>query len=234
MLTTYRRLLNLGLVALATATGLASLQAQSCEAYFPSEAGTVIELTSYDRKEKKETGQTIYEIQDVSEADGATQIDYRTTQLGADGEELFQADSKATCTGSDITMEVEAFLNPASLASFASTEISITGDPMVLPYPMSPGQELPDASFTVSSSVMPIKMTSDVYNRRVVGTEALTTPAGTFDCVVVEYDSDVKMGLTISASVKQWYAEDVFLVRQETYNKRGKLTGVMVLTRFEP
>ena len=42
-----------------------------------------------------------------------------------------------------------------------------------------------------------------------------------------------KMMIRIKNKSKEWYAEDVGMVRSETYNKRGKLMGYSELTKIE-
>jgi len=41
-----------------------------------------------------------------------------------------------------------------------------------------------------------------------------------------------KMVVKIEATSKEWYAENVGIVRSESYNKKGKLTGYDVLTKL--
>lgn len=41
------------------------------------------------------------------------------------------------------------------------------------------------------------------------------------------------MGIKIRGSAKQWYSENVGMVKQENYNKKGKLMGSSLLTLFQ-
>jgi hypothetical protein len=59
--------------------------------------------------------------------------------------------------------------------------------------------------------------------------EDVTTPAGTFNCVKISYDIETKTFMTMRASGIEWYAKDVGVVRSESYNGKGKLTGYSVL-----
>jgi hypothetical protein len=77
-----------------------------------------------------------------------------------------------------------------------------------------------------------MKMSVNTTNRQVEGRETVTTPAGTYDCVVISWDHESKMGIKVSGSAKQWLAEGVGMVKQENYNKKGKLAGYMELTAF--
>ena len=60
-----------------------------------------------------------------------------------------------------------------------------------------------------------------------------TTAAGTFDCHKVTYDFDVKFGFVkAKGSGVEWYDKDKVLVKSESYNKKGKLTGYTELTKI--
>ena len=78
-----------------------------------------------------------------------------------------------------------------------------------------------------------MKMTVNIMNRKVEGKESVTTSAGTFDCFVISYDHESKMGIKIRGSAKQWYSEGVGMVKQENYNKKGKLMGSSLHTLFQ-
>lgn len=77
-----------------------------------------------------------------------------------------------------------------------------------------------------------MKMNVMMTDRKITGKESITTPAGTFDCYILTYKMDTKMALNISTSGKQWLAPKVGIVRDEVYNKSGKLTSYSELTAF--
>ena len=60
----------------------------------------------------------------------------------------------------------------------------------------------------------------------------MTCPAGTFDCIQLSQKVALKMGINIEAYSKEWYAEDIGMVRSESYTKNGKLTGYSLLTKL--
>ena len=99
---------------------------------------------------------------------------------------------------------------------------------------LSPDAVLPDADMLAVINMSPIKMrlTFIMTNRKVVGEETITTPAGTFDCIVLTYDYESKMGIKVTGSTKQWFAEGIGLVKQIDLNKKGKETNRTLLTKF--
>ncbi|HLW32629.1 MAG TPA: hypothetical protein VKX40_10240, partial [Aequorivita sp.] len=90
---------------------------------------------------------------------------------------------------------------------------------------------LPDANMTMKIGMSGINMTMtiDQKNRKVTGKEKMTTPAGTFDCYVITYDTEVKMGINQTTSSKQWVSEGVGMVKQVD-SQKGKITNTTMLT----
>ena len=73
----------------------------------------------------------------------------------------------------------------------------------------------------------------DMLNRKVDKKESITTPAGTYDCFALSYDSEMKMGMKMNFKIKEWISEGVGVVKSESYNKNGKLMGYSELTSFK-
>ncbi len=85
----------------------------------------------------------------------------------------------------------------------------------------------------MNMGAMSMNMTFDTVNRKVEKTESLTTSAGTFNCYVISSENKAKMMMTNTThSSRMWLAEGVGMVRQDTYNKGGKLISKVVLTSY--
>lgn len=107
-------------------------------------------------------------------------------------------------------------------------EVSISGECRGVPAELSPGMELPDYDVTVKIMFVSTKM--NCRDRKVVGRETVTTPAGTFDCYVLEEKSTVKtMFANAKTNTKTWYARGIGMVRQESWDRK-KLVEVTELT----
>ena len=70
-----------------------------------------------------------------------------------------------------------------------------------------------------------------ISDRKVVAEETLNTPAGEFDCAVLEQTVSTKMMMSIIMESKEWYTPGVGMIKSESYRK-GKLTGYSLLTAF--
>ncbi len=206
-----------------------SVSAQDCSKYYPFEEGTTFQITNYDKKDKP-AGVIDYV---VKESAGDTAI-IAYEMLDDKGQLIMSSEYGITCKDDGISIDFKSLLSPGVMNQYKDMEVDISGTDLILPNDLSPGQQLPDAEVLMNVSMAPInmKMTVKMLNRNVQANETITTPAGTFDCVVITYDHETKMGMKISGKAKQWFAEDVGMVKFESYNKKGKLIGSSVLTQF--
>jgi hypothetical protein len=202
-----------------------------CSAYYPFETDTKFQLTMYNPKDKP-TGVIDYLVKEVSGNTATMSYSMHDEK----GKLITESDYVITCNNDGVSIDFNSLAAPGVLEQYKDMEVDISGTDIIVPNNLNPGQTLPDAHMLMNIKMTPInmKMSVDATNRKVDGRESVTTPAGTFDCMVISWDHESKMGIKISGSAKQWLAEGVGMVKQESYNKKGKLTGSMILTSFEP
>ncbi len=218
-----------GTIILALLFVLGSRAQTSCSTYYPFDEGTSFQITMYDNKDKT-TGIIDYV---VKESTGNSAI-LAYEMLDDKGTLIVTSEYGISCEDDGISIDFNSLAAPGIMEQYKDMEIDITGTNLSVPNNLSPGQTLPDADMLMNIRMAPInmKMTITIYNRKVGARETLTTPAGTFDCIVISDQTDTKMGMKFSGSSKQWLAEGVGMVKQESYNKKGKLMGSSVLTAF--
>lgn len=97
----------------------------------------------------------------------------------------------------------------------------------VLPADMAPGDTLVPVSAQVE--VGPLTYTVTVSKRKVLRSETISVPAGTFDCIVV-WEKKLEDGIGHHRDVINltWYSKGVGMIRHDTYIK-GKLDTSEVL-----
>lgn len=142
---------------------------------------------------------------------------------------FFEADALAGLVGQAIENES---VNASEAEIKAATEemkkqIKITGEVRGIPrYPKA--GDLPDYEFQFKFSI--ISMSVNGENRRIKGTEQLRTPAGVFDCFVMEetITSKAMMQKDVEKNIS-WYAYGIGLVKEETYDKKGRLVSTTLL-----
>ena len=213
-----------------------ALHAQSdCSMFYPFKEGVKLEYTYYDKKGKLESkSQSV--IKTIKALPNSIKTIITNTIFDKKDKEQFAGEYLIRCEGGVVKMDASTMLNPAMQQSFANMEVSIEGEDLTIPKKLTEGQELPDASTNIKAGtggINIVNMTVNITDRRVLGKESVTTPAGTFDCYKVTQTTDVKMMLGKEFSSIEYYAEGIGVVRSETYDKKGNLDGYMELTSIE-
>lgn len=202
-----------------------AMAAQDCVAYFPSEVGTRIGYNYYSKPGKLE-GSSILLVTDRKTENGNMKLDIRSTVFDAREDTTISFDYAVWCDGENFHIDMKSLMGSLNLTGLG--EFKITSTDMELPSRMVPGQQLNDASFNLEmTGPIPVTMTSDITNRKVDALETVTTPAGTFECVRVSYDTFTKMAfIKTEGRTVEWYARDIGVVRSESYDKKGKITSI--------
>ena len=201
-----------------------------CSKYYPLEKGTRFQVTMLDNKNKT-TGVIDYLVKEYSDNSAILSYEMHDEK----GKMIAASEYGMTCTDKGVSIDFKSLAAPGIMEQYKDMEIDITGSDLILPNNLSVGQTLPDAEMMMNVKVTPInlKMNFNISNRKVEGSEKITTSAGIFDCIIISYDHESKMGIKISGRAKQWLAEGVGLVKQDSYNKKGKLMGTSILTAFQ-
>ena len=210
---------------------ISGINAQNdCSKFYPLTEGTKFQITSYGKKDKLSA--VIDYVVKASIGDAATM----SYEMHDDkGEMIFTSEYDITCANDGISIDFKSLVAPGVFEQYKDMEIDITGSNVLIPNNLNAGQSLPDADMLMIIKIEPItmKLNAKVFNRKVEGKETITTPAGTFDCFVITYDHESKMGIKFSGTAKQWLAEGVGMVSQTDYNKKGQIISKSVLTKFE-
>lgn len=70
-------------------------------------------------------------------------------------------------------------------------------------------------------------------DRKVTGTQEITTPAGEFKTFIIEETQTTKSIFNVTEKIKSWYVKGIGCVKQEVRDKHGKLTNRQVLEKVE-
>lgn len=217
---------------------ISTIQAQTCNDYFPLTDGTRWVLETFNHKNKFQTKSVQHVTDTKNTTDG-----YAGRMIG----EIFDNKDKSIgkldydlkCAGDNFYVSMNSMLSNEQMEAYADMDVSVDGDFLELPANMSAGMDLKDAAIEVrvkNSGIPIMTINMDVYERKVEGFESVTTPAGTFECVKISFRARTKMGKAIPIKVEvsgtEWYAKGTGLVRSESYDKKNKLTGYTVLTEY--
>lgn len=212
-----------------------STWAQECMGVLLKE-GSGYEMISYDGK-GKENGRMIYRVEEVSEEGPTTVIMMHLEAFDKKGDPSFKSTYKLNCTGSEMRVDASAMIGEDQRKSFEAFDMKFTSEDIVYPNNLSIGQDLPDGAMHGVGSTGPMSITTDMTmtNRKVVGKETLTVPAGTFETYKITSDMNIStktvMNIKFDFQTVSYRAKDVLWdIKSETYRK-GKLIGSTVLSK---
>lgn len=201
----------------------------ACSTYYPFNEGAKFEITSFNKKGKKESivNYTVTKI-DNNVATIETKISDEK------GKEITTTTYEVTCDGNSISIDFKSLMNPELFKQYKDMEMEMSGTNLEFPNSLEVGQTLKDANMNMAMNMggMKMNMSLDMINRKVNAKESVTTAAGTFDCFALSYNTEMKMGMKMTFEIKEWIAEGVGVVKSENYNKNGKLMGYSELTSF--
>lgn len=92
------------------------------------------------------------------------------------------------------------------------------------------GNSLADRNYQLIQGMLKHEIT--ISGATCMGTEKVSTTAGKFDCVKISYLKRTKIVLkTSTLRVTEWYAQGFGLVKSESHDMKGKLTGKTLLVK---
>ncbi len=207
----------------------------NCESFFPNEVGTKWELTNYDAKDKV-TSKSLSQLTGIKNVADGMEATINIEIFDDKNKSLNKGDVIMKCTQDKFLMDMSNMFPKDQFNGMNDVSIEISDQYMEFPSNPVAGQTLPDdeSTMTVSMNGMTImSMKMKTTNRKVEGTETITTPAGTYNCVKYSSDTEVSSTMFKSKSKSTMYmAKNVGMVKMESYDDKGKLQTKQLLTSF--
>lgn len=223
------------LISILMCLGSLTGSAQNCEAYFPMKEGAFVEMKNYNARDKL-TGTVQYTVKEKTITGNRISVKVDTKTFDQKDELIFENEMEMYCEDGVFYIDMENYLSDEMFEQTEEMEISVESTNMEMPAQLEEGMKLSDGSISLSMSaggISAMNMMVSITNRVVEGKENVTTPAGTFECYKISYDLVTKTIMRMTTKAAEWYAKDIGVVKSESYNKNGKLTGYTLLTRFK-
>ncbi len=214
----------------------AALLAQDCTPWFPFKEGSIFEYSFFDKKDKK-TGSMLYKVGDVKTSGSNVAYDLMATFFDKKGKEVVAFEFEAACNDGNYQVNMSNFMNPQYREIFNEMQVKTSGEDLVIPSKLAVGQTLPDAHSITEAEmgVINMKVEIEITDRKVVDKVKVETPLQTFDAFKINSSEKVKMPMFSRQSNSIYYYSPGYgQVKTESYDKKGKLDGYMLLTKFEP
>lgn len=207
--------------------------AQDCKNFIYMTSGKVVKYSSTNPKGKL-TSKMVYSVK----AKTGNKATVSSQVFDDKGKEITSANSEMICEGNNLKIDMRNFMPSANSSQFKG--MTAKADVSYLSYPtkMQTGQDLPDGSFSMqmyNDSQKMADMAFNIVDRKVEGTESVTTPAGTYECYKISYNAEIKtttfgISIPINMKITEWYSAKLGLyVKSEASNKNGKLMSTTTL-----
>lgn len=219
---------RLTIVIVALVASLVSLSGQNLDLFFSVTQGDSFTYTIYspDGEVEYRYSCTNKEVNGADLSDASVVYEYQFWE--GDGKPLFADEGK---------MDMKITLNSEGTTSYmydmkksmAIQDVVTMGDISSLPSELKVGQIVPDGKINIK--VKSVGASFLITDRKVVAIEDVTTPAGTFKGYKMEEVQTNKVLVsTKSFRIVTWYAKNIGCVKQEVYDKKGKLLRTLELT----
>lgn len=197
------------------------------------QTGTKWETTNYNKKDKVE-GKTKYEVLSADISGDTYSWELKMIMTDKKGEVFSETVSEISCENGVFKMSMDQFISPATMQSMEEMEVEIDATDIEYPTDYDENTTLPDASVIIKAGMNGMTvMTMETYitDRKIENKETIETDAGSFECLKMSQTTEVKNKLlNMKTTSKEWFLPGFGVVRSESYDKKGKLTGYTVLT----
>lgn len=229
-----RLLFLLALALLVPALASRAQTAPAEKAFFCTTPGTTLFYERHDTRNDKLTQTTLFEIFSVRPNEECREVDYCVTMRNKRGKPIMGG---RTALSVVIDAEDNAYMDFGATVRgfvqnlFKRTDVVSEGAPAVMPAIMNPGDTLPDIHCVVRSGA--VKLTIDVTGRTVLRHETITTPAGSFDCVVAREHKVENAPLHHwDAWSDTWYTPGIGYVRHDVLDDQMEVETTEYLVRL--
>lgn len=208
---------------------------QTCNDFYNFKTGTTIEYIHNNAKGKMESVSKMT-VTDVTTENGVVAMKTSNSYFDDKEKETYNFQQTYYCQDGNITFDMSSMFDPKVMEGYKDMQVKMESDKLDLPNTLTIGQTLKEGSATMTIFNQGIKMMTmnvRVYNRKVEAKESITVPAGTYECYKITYDVESKVLFKVQAKSTEWYAKGVGLVKQETYDSKGKITGSQELKSYK-
>ncbi len=213
---------------------LLCLPAAAGEPYFCTQTGKTLYYERFDASGGKLRRTTTMTVEGVKPYASGRKVVYSFVLRRPSGADMYGGPARMEAVidaDGTVRQDLGASLKSVLGNLLRGRELESSGSMALLPVDMKPGDNLPEAHCVVDA--LGAKYRIDVTERRVLRAERLTTPAGTFDCLVVrEHKVERGPGRHRDTISDSWYVQGIGYVRHDTYDRNLRLETTEVLKKY--
>ncbi len=204
-----------------------SSKAQDCQFYYPNSTGAKLTYHHYNEKNSL-TGISEQEIIDLKTNNENVTGTIMVKVRDETGKELSETELKIECKEGVFYIDMKGYINNKMIEGFKDMDIEVESSNLSFPEKIEVNDELDDGwvKINVSNSGMKImSMKVTISDRKVMAKENIKTEAGSFQCLKIQQKVTTDMMAKLTMKSIEWYSKGNGMIKNETYNTKGKLTG---------
>jgi len=205
-----------------------------CETYYPLEKGMKWTYEEFNKKGKL-TGTTTTFVKDVNTLGSKTEYVIEASSTSAKpkkDEEPFKQDLHYICDNGVLSFDMKSIVPQENMEAIEGQTFEVDQSNLAIPKNLKAGQTLNDGFVSITMSGFNL-ITINITDRTVEKIESVTTKAGTFNCALITYKSSAKIAfMTLKTTSKEWFSDEVGIVKSESYDKKGKLMSSNKLVSY--
>lgn len=213
-------------------------ESNDCSDSFLFKEGTMSVITSYN-EDGKVLGSSKTSYQKLTKTPTGLTIFALSENFDKKGKSQGKSEYSITCDKGILYFDMKSMMPQQQAEAYKDFEMTVEGVDKEMPTALQAGSPLKDAQvkFTFKSKSGPpmpmMNMEVKITNRKVEATERITVPAGTYNCLVITEDIEVKTMFSVKMKSKTWFSTEAGTVKTNSYKENGKLTGYTELTELK-
>lgn len=206
---------------------------QDCSNYYYLQNNKTIEMTITNGK-GKESGKMIYTISDCKQNGSSITATINSEFIDTKGKSITKANNNVKCVNGVMQMDMKVFIPATQQEQIKSGTANASDVYLEYPASMNVGDQLKDGLFNMdyeSTSGLKSAIEISITERKVIGKEAITTPAGSWECFKIASKNRITsriagIGIPIKMDVTEWYAPGFGIVKTESKTGKTEITAI--------
>ena len=206
--------------------------AQNCASFYLLQNNKTVELAVYNNKGNA-NGTILYKISNQSSKGNTSAATIHTNLLDKEGKSVNKGISYVKCTNGIVMIDMNLFLPQQQTEQFNKAHAKVKNAFLEYPAAMKTGDQLKDGAFNMEIDNNGLKqiLKMQILNRKVTGTEKVSTKAGTWDCIAISYQVKLNIqtgpiAIPLNYTATEWYAPGFGIVK--TVSETGSTEIVAV------
>jgi hypothetical protein len=204
---------------------------QKCDFYY-LQGNKIVEMTLKNKK-GKETGKIVYTISNVNKSGNTVTSTVNSEMFSDKGKSITKATNNMSCTNGVLMMDMKMFIPSPQQEQMGEAAANANNVYLEYPADMKEGDALKEGDFSMdfkSSAGINGNVSVNITERKVVGKESVTTPAGTWECFKITSKQKIIMkigiGIPIRADVTEWFAPGFGVVKSDANGATTEITSI--------